>query len=262
MKERLLKHRDGAIVRWTLNDPAHRNALDLDLVEELIAACTDAGADSTLRFIVLSGSGGAFCSGGNVAGFTEAIGRPWDEGHPDPLIAQSKRFGDLLHALSALPQVLIAAVEGPAVAGGLGLVCCADFVIAAPDAVFATPEVTLGIAPAQIAPFVWRRLGDAAARRLLLQGRKLNAIEAELLGLVDQVSEDLAVSVNALIDRLSRAAPGAVALTKRLLGELAGHAVLDVREPAARAFVASLRSPEAHEGLAAFMSKRPPRWAR
>jgi isohexenylglutaconyl-CoA hydratase len=262
MNERLLKHRDGAIAHWTLNDPAHRNALDLDLVEELIAACTEAGADSTLRFVVLSGRGGAFCAGGNVSGFTEAIGRPWDEGHPDPLIAQSRRFGDLLHALSGLPQVLIAAVDGPAVAGGFGMVCCADFVVATPSAVFATPEVTLGIAPAQIAPFVWRRLGDAAARQLLLQARRLNAGEAEVLGLVDQVSDNLVLSVNALIDRLSMAAPGAIALTKRLLGELAGHAVLDMREPAARAFITSLRSAEAPEGLAAFLQKRPPRWAR
>lgn len=258
----LLRHRDGAVERWTLHNPANRNALDEAVVDALLAACAAAATDASLRFIVLTGSGGAFCAGGDLGSMASAAGQPLAGGETDPLIAMNRRFGDLLHALCALPQVLIAAVDGPAMAGGFGLVCCADFVVATPRSLFATPEVTLGIAPAQIAPFVWRRLGDASARQLLIEARRFSAAEAVVIGLVNELATDtdLMPTADALIAHLRRAAPAAVAATKRLLDTLASHAVRDLRDEAAQAFAASLRSDEAREGLAAF-GKRPPRWA-
>jgi isohexenylglutaconyl-CoA hydratase len=277
MTPKLLRTRTDAIERWTLNDPATRNALDDEIVSALLDACHEVAADTSLRFIVLEGSGGAFCAGGHLGSFSAAVGQPWpDPSTPqderirasipqpelDPLVASSRRFGDLLHALTALPQLLIAAVDGPAMAGGLGLVCCADFVVATPRATFATPEVTLGIAPAQIAPFVWRRLGDATARQMLLEARRFTAAEAVVIGLVNELADpDLASTTSALIAHLRRSAPQAVAATKRLLNTLAGHAVKDVRDEAAQAFATSLRRDEARDGLAAFAAKRPPPWA-
>ncbi|WP_280154845.1 enoyl-CoA hydratase-related protein [Piscinibacter sp. XHJ-5] len=262
MSGRLLRARDGAVERWTLDHPAQRNALDDEMVRALLGACADAAADTSLRFVVLTGSGGAFCAGGHLGGMAALVGQPPGEEQTDPLLALNRRFGDLLHALCALPQVLIAAVDGPAMAGGLGLVCCADFVVATPRAVFATPEVTLGIVAAQIAPFVWRRLGDATARQMLLEARRFNAGEAVVVGLVNEMADkDLEATTAALIAHLQRAAPGAVAATKRLLHTLATHAVKDVRDEAAQAFATSLRSDEAREGLEAFAQKRIPRWA-
>jgi isohexenylglutaconyl-CoA hydratase len=258
---KLLRDREGAVERWTLNSPANRNALDEEIVEALHAACADVARDPSLRFIVLGGAGGTFCAGGNLGGFASLVGKPLAAGETDPLIAMNLRFGDLLHALCALPQCLIAEVDGPAMAGGLGLVCCADVVIATLRASFAAPEVTLGIAPAQIAPFVWKRLGDRAARQCLLQGRRFGADEARAMGLVDELAEDLPRTTSALLERLRVAAPDALAATKRLLNELGIHAVKDLRPQAAQAFAASLRSPEAPEGLAAFAKKRAPRWA-
>jgi isohexenylglutaconyl-CoA hydratase len=263
MTARLLRSREGEVERWTLHNPAQRNALDDDMVQALLAACADAARDPALRFVVLTGSGGAFCAGGHLGDMSALVGQALAEGASDPLIALNRRFGDLLHALCALPQVLIAAVDGPAVAGGFGLVCCADFVVATPAASFATPEVTLGIAPAQIAPFVWRRLGDATARQMLLEARRFNASEAVIVGLVNEMADhDLEATTAALIAHLRRAAPGAIAATKRLLDRLAAHAVLDVRDEAARAFAASLRNDEAREGLEAFAHRRSPGWAR
>jgi isohexenylglutaconyl-CoA hydratase len=259
---KLLRERSGATERWTLNNPTNRNALDDEIVEDLLAACADAVGDPSLRFIVLGGSGGSFCAGGNLGGMAATLGQPLPAGEVDPLIAMNMRFGDLLHALSALPQLLIAAVDGPAFAGGFGLVCCADFVIATPRASFATPEVTLGIAPAQIAPFVWRRLGDRAARQCLLQARRFHAAQAQAIGLVDEIAEDLNAATEAMLQSLRACAPDAVAATKRLLNQLEAHAVKDVRSDAAQAFAASLRSPEAPEGLAAFAKKQAPSWAR
>jgi isohexenylglutaconyl-CoA hydratase len=259
---KLERARDGATERWTLNHPATRNALDEEIVEALHAACDAAAADPSLRFIVLGGAGGAFCAGGHLGGFASQVGQPLPAGRTDPLIALNLRFGDLLHRLVALPQLLIAAVDGPAMAGGFGLVCCADFVIATPRASFATPEVTLGIAPAQIAPFVWSRLGDRTARQLLLEGRRFDALEALQVGLVDEIAEDLSTGTGAQLERLKAAAPDAVAATKRLLHTLGSHAVKDLRPQAAQAFAASLRSPEASQGLAAFSKRQAPPWAR
>lgn len=259
---RLLRTRDGAVERWTLDHPASRNALDEEAVEALHAACADAASDPSLRFVVLSGAGGAFCAGGHLGGFASLVGQPLPAGQADPLVDMNLRFGDLLHRLVALPQLLLAAVDGPAMAGGFGLVCCADFVIATPRAIFAAPEVTLGIAPAQIAPFVWRRLGDRTARQLLLEARRFNAQEALQLGLVDELAEDLEAGTLRQLDRLKAGAPDAVVATKRLLHALGTHAVKDLRQDAAQAFAASLRSPEATHGLAAFAKRQAPSWAR
>jgi isohexenylglutaconyl-CoA hydratase len=257
----LLRERRGHTERWTMSNPSNRNALDDAVVDALHAACEQAAADASLRFIVLTGAGKAFCAGGNLGGMASLIGKPLAEGDADPLVPMNQRFGDLLHALAALPQLLIASVDGPAFAGGLGLVCCADFVLATPTASFAAPEVTLGIAPAQIAPFVWKRLGHRGARQLLLQARRFDALQAEALGLVDEIAQDLSAATELFIQSLAVCAPQAVASTKRLLHELESNAVVDLRAEAAQAFAASLRGREAPEGIAAFSQKRLASWA-
>ena len=178
----------GCAEVWTLNAPTTRNALTDDMVAALRAACERAQHDAVLRVVVLRGAGGHFCAGGSLGQFASAIGRPHGEG-VDPLIAVNRAFGRLLQALCDLPQVLIAAVQGSAMGGGVGLVCCADHVLASPDAQFATPEVTLGIVPAQIAPFVVRRLGDARARDWLLSGARWSAEQAMAAGLVNAIAD-------------------------------------------------------------------------
>lgn len=261
MTDKLQITRAGEVEHWTLNDPPTRNALTNELVAALRQACERAATDTTLRFVVLQGSGGAFCAGGSLAGFSDAIGQPWPVGQDDPLLALNAGFGVLLEALCALPQMLLVAVDGPAMGGGLGLVCCADFVLAAPTAVFAAPEVTLGVVPAQIAAFVHRRLGDRAARQLLLSGDKLSADQALALGLADIVASDLQAAVTQRISALRRAAPGAVAHTKALFCLINRPPAPDLPMQAAIKFVANLRSPEAAEGLAAFAARRKPGWA-
>jgi isohexenylglutaconyl-CoA hydratase len=141
------------------------------------------------------------------------------------------------------------------------LLCCADHVIATEGSSFATPEVTLGLPPAQIAPFVWQRLGDAGARQCLLQGRMYRAAEAQALGLVDEVVPDgaLAAALPERVQAMKRAAPGAVASTKRLLQRLRA-ATPDLRSEAAIAFASALRGPEAAGGLNAFAKKQPAPW--
>ena len=254
--------RQGDTERWILNDPNTRNALSDAMVLGLFDATLRAQQDDSLRIVVLTGAPGAFTAGGSLGNFASAIGQPLKPGEDDPLIAMNRGFGDVLHALCALPQLLVCAVDGAAMGGGFGLVCCADHVIATERSVFGTPEVTLGLPPAQIAPFVWMRLGEAKARQCLLQGLSFRAEAAMQLGLVDEVADDgeLEQGLQERLARLKRAAPGAVASTKRLLQRLRGD-VPDLRSEAAIAFAAALRSTEAAAGLSAFAKKQPAPWS-
>jgi len=254
--------RDGGIERWTLNDPDTRNALSDAMVLGLYEATLRAQKDSSLRVVVLTGAPGAFSAGGSLGSFASAVGQPLQAGESDPVIPMSRRFGDVLHALCALPQMLVCAVDGPAMGGGFGLLCCADHVIATERSVFATPEITLGLPPAQIAPFVWQRLGDAKARQCLLQGRSYTGEEARALGLVDELVADTALgtALRARLTEMLRTAPGAMASSKRLL-QLLRDEVADLRDEAAIAFADALRGPEATAGLTAFAKKQPPPWA-
>lgn len=252
----------GSVETWTLNDPASRNALSEAMVDSLLAACERAAADADLRGVVLRGAGGHFCAGGSLGGFAKTIGQPLAEGEADPLVPLNRRFGALLQALCAMPQWLIVAVEGAAMGGGFGLVCCADQVLAHTSAQFATPEVTLGIVPAQIAPFVVRRLGSSAARRCLLTGERWDAAAALRLGLVDDVVEgDMDAAVRAAIARHAAAAPQAVAATKRLLLAQPETPLPALLDEAAIAFSQALRGPEAPQGLAAFAARKAPPWS-
>lgn len=246
---------------WTLNAPATRNALTDAMVAALRAACERAQGDAALRVVVLRGAGGHFCAGGSLGNFASAIGQP-NEGGPDPLVAVNRDYGHLLQALCALPQALVAAVQGAAMGGGVGLLCCADHVLAAPDAQFATPEVTLGIVPAQIAPFVVRRLGHGRARDWLLSGARWTAARAREAGLVDAVADgDFDTALLQYVQRLAQAAPAAVAETKQLLAAIHSDTPLDeVLDAAALAFARALRGPEAAQGLKAFAARQPAPW--
>ncbi|MES2609845.1 MAG: enoyl-CoA hydratase-related protein [Pseudomonadota bacterium] len=248
---------------WTLNEPASRNALTDGMVDALLAACQRAQSDAALRGVVLRGAGGHFCAGGSLGGFARAIGQPLDAGVPDPLVPLNRRFGSLLQALCGLRQWLVIAVEGAALGGGLGLACCGDLVLADADAQFGAPEVTLGLVPAQIAPFVVRRLGPSAARRWLLSGARSGAVAAQQAGLVDEViygAMDEAVQV--AVQRLATAAPQAIAATKHLLAQV--HSALPLPallDDAAHLFARVLRGPEAPQGLAAFTARKAPPWS-
>ena len=253
----------GCVERWTLNAPASRNALTGAALDALNAACARAQNDGALRAIVLQGAGGHFCAGGSLGDFSSAIGQPWlGAADADPLATMNRQYGALLEALSALPQWLLAAVDGAAMGGGIGLLCCADFVLASPQAVFATPEVTLGIMPAQIAPFVVRRLGDAAARDWLLQGQRWSAPEALRAGLVNAVADGpLADAVQERLRTVGQAAPGAVAATKQLLRAQHAMPLPALLDAAAQSFAGALRGSEAPQGLSAFAQRQPAPWS-
>lgn len=254
-------HSDDGCLTIHLNRPAQRNAMSRQMTQELTKVLMLARADASLRVIVLRGTGGTFCAGGDLAEFKA----DFQSTRPDraEIEAASRAAGQLFHSLDTMPQLTLALVEGAAMAGGLGLICACDISVATRDARFALTETTLGIPPAQIAPYVKSRTGASVARRLMLTAPRLDAIEAQRLGLVSTVVEDaaaLAAEANEILSRLRRCAPGAVAATKAILMD---DENTEARiERAASVFATCILSDEGREGIAAFFGKRAPIWAR
>ena len=259
---KLRTQRQGGFLFLTLDDAPTRNALSPEMVGELGAAIAAAAADATLRAVVLRGAGGFFCAGGSMGSFQQSQQRAAAPEEPDPIAANNRRFGDFMIALARLPKVLVVVVEGAAMGGGLGLACVADVVLARADAKFALTETTLGLVPAQIAPFVVARIGQARARRLALTGERIDAAEAQRIGLADFVADgDIALEARlvAILQGIARCAPGANAATKALLGRCAEADVGPILDAAAQAFARQMRG-EGAEGVAAFRDKRDAAW--
>jgi isohexenylglutaconyl-CoA hydratase len=258
----LLLTREGPVARLTLNRPERRNAMNSAMGEAIDAALDELATDTTTRVVILSGAGGHFCAGldltqvGSV-GHTEAERAAAAQ-------ARNHATGQRFIRLASLPQIVIAAVQGAAHAGGLGWVCSADFAIATADARFCAPEVRRGLVPAQILPWLVRRMGRSAAMRMTLRADVIDAAEAGRLGLVHQVVPDAAAldaAVAAIIADIRQGAPMALAETKALIAALGPLSPEGYAEAGAQAFAKCAAGPEAKEGIAAFKEKRPARWA-
>ena len=185
--ETLIVERDGPVLKITLNRPEARNALSPAMVCELGEALEEARDEASVRAVVLIGAGGNFCAGGDLKGMEDrqsAFGSS-----ATTIAASNRRYGALLEMADALPKAVIALVEGSAMGGGVGLISVADWVIAERKAQIGTPEVTVGLLPAQIAPFVVRRIGYAQARRLAACGLRLSAEEAQRIGFVHELAD-------------------------------------------------------------------------
>jgi isohexenylglutaconyl-CoA hydratase len=258
MTEPVLTAQDGAVLRITLNRPERRNAMSAALVAALDKVLETLPARRDIKVVVITGAGGHFCAGLDLV----EVGEPMDPAAK--LAAQqarNRRTAERFQALAALPQVVVAAIRGSAFAGGLGFVCAADIAIADPTARFAAPEVRRGLVPAQILPWLDRRMGRAATTRMVLEGAALDAAAAARIGLVHEVAEDLDAALAACIANLTQGAPGALAETKGLIRALGPLMPPDYLAAGADAFARCAAGPEAAEGIAAFKEKRPASWA-
>jgi isohexenylglutaconyl-CoA hydratase len=260
----LVLEREGGWLTVWFNRPEARNALSDELTAELRAVLEAVRDDRAVRGITLRGKGGVFCAGGDLKGFRTNLQGGSDEDPEAAVAAMSAKAGELFEIIDTMPQVVVILVEGAAMAGGLGIVCCADVVAVTRDAKFALTETTLGIPPAQIAPFVVRRLGLALARRLVLTAARFDGEEAGRNGLADFVVEDAEglAAVEADVRRqVLRCAPQANAVTKEIVLASTHLGAAEMRELAARGFARCLLGPEGMEGIGAFLAKRKPAWA-
>lgn len=253
--ETLALRQEGAVLHLTLNRPAQRNAMSLLMVQELRRALLQAEADA-VRVIVLRGAGGHFCAGADLKDMAAARTE-------QTLTATSTAFGDLCVAFANTGLAVIAVLEGTVMGGGFGVACVADVALAGRSVSFRLPETTLGLVPAQIAPFLVERIGAAEARRLAVTGARLDADEALALRLVHAVHDDTALDAalaQVLRDTL-QAAPGAIAQTKALITRARCTPAAALVQDAAAVFAQAALGAEGVEGTAAFIGRRAPAWA-
>ncbi|MBI4482826.1 MAG: enoyl-CoA hydratase/isomerase family protein [Acidobacteria bacterium] len=254
--ETLLLTLDGELAMLRLNRPDKRNAITPRMVAELQDVFDQLREDPRARAVILTGEGKSFCAGLDLDALREISKFSYEENVQD-----SRRLASVLATMYRYPKPIIAAVNGPAVAGGCGLATVCDLIVAAPEARFGYTEVRVGFIAATVSVFLRHVLGDKHARDLLLSGRLIDAGEAAQIGLINEV-----VPADSLLDRARQIAasllqnsPSSIALTKALLADLP-HALDEALEFAAQQNARTRATPEFQEGVSAFLERRPPRW--
>ncbi len=250
----LLAESAGGVARLTLNRPDKRNALSVGLLQEIEEKLSRIEGDAQTRVVVLAAAGPVFCSGHDLG---EMVGR--SEGEYRELFATCSR---VMQQLRRLPQPVIARVQGLATAAGCQLVASCDLAVASVQARFATPGVKIGLFCTTPAVPVVRAVPPKAAMEMLLTGEAISAERAWQLGLVNRVVSpaELDDAVQHYVDLILASSPATIRLGKRAFYE---HLSLDEAAAYERATAVMTRNalfPDAQEGIAAFLQKRPPNW--
>jgi methylglutaconyl-CoA hydratase len=248
---------DGPIGVITLNRPEKRNAISSRMISELPAALDEAQS-SAARAVILTGAGSAFCAGMDLDDLRAIASQSADQ-HLEDARVMARMF----YSVFSFPRPLIAAINGPAIAGGTGIAMLADFTLAVPEAKFGYTEVRIGFLPAVVSVFLRRQVGEKIARDLLLTGRIVDAAEAHRLGLVTQIvpTGDLMTTARKLAESLAALSPTGLTRTKRLLVQATAEAIHRDLENAIRESADIRQTADFREGLSAFLEERAPQWS-
>lgn len=245
---------EDGVATVTLNRPERRNAIGVEMVNELLDALEAAREDARVRVIVLTGAGRAFCAGGDFAqmsGEGEGLG-----------LAPKGDYADLLLAMVETPKPIIAKVNGHALGGGLGLVAASTFAIASEEAMLGTPEIDVGLFPMMIMAILARVIPRRQLLRMMLFGERLRAEEGAQIGLLDRAvrAEELDGAVSEMTSKLIAKSPIAMKLGLEAFAtqsDLDLHAALPMLRERLGGILATN---DAREGLMAFLEKRRPQW--
>ena len=256
----ILGRREDGVCTISLNRPEIHNAFDDRLISDLTGCLEELSADDAVRAVVMTGQGNSFSAGADL----NWMRRSADYGEEENF-ADARALAKLMATLNEFPRPTIAKVNGAALGGGVGLVCCCDIAIADERAKFGTTEVRLGIMPSVISPYVIAAIGARHARRFMLTGERFDANEALRTGLVHQVepTSHLDQAVEDVLDHILAGGPKALRATKALIREISGRPITpDLTEETAKRIARLRATPEAKEGLGAFLDKRSPYWCR
>jgi methylglutaconyl-CoA hydratase len=244
-----------SVLRLTLDRPEKRNAFDETVIAELTAGFERAAVDDSVTAVLLSATGNYFSAGGDLNWMKRMAGYS-----PAENLEDARKLAAMLRAIDLCPKPTLARVQGPALAGAVGILAACDLVFAVPEASFAITEVRIGLIPAVISPYLVRAMGVRQVRRWSLTAESFTAAQACEMGLVHQVVEDLDQAIDAQLDLLSRASPPALAATKALLAAVDRPLDEAVIEDTAQRIAERRASPDGKEGIAAFLEKRAPAW--
>ncbi len=236
----------------TFNQPEKHNVMSPAFMADLNVVMDHLDG---VRALILTGAGESFCAGGDLGWMKAQMNLTRAE-----RVENSADLAELLRRLDTLPMLTIARVNGQAFGGGIGMIAVCDMAFAVPTAKFALTEVSLGLAPSNISPYVVKRMGAANARRTFLNARMMDADMAHRLGLVTGVAEDLDAVIEEEIRSLLRCGPEAVAATKKLIEWVDTHESADSAWYTARDLADAWDRAEGQEGIAAFLEKRKPYW--
>ncbi len=254
---------DGSILTLWLNRPESRNAMSLNMVKAIQQVFKAIENDLSIRAVILRGQGGHFCAGGDIKDMAQLRGEAVTAGSNQPYVDFNRQFGHMIQQVDQAPQTVVAILEGAVLGGGFGLACVSDIAISLADAKFGLPETGLGVIPAQIAPFVVKRIGLTQARRLALLGTRFDGQTALKVGVVHEVVEnqqDLDALLLETIQQIKRTAPQASRVTKALLHRTLNEPLHGLLDDAAQQFANAVGGEEGMEGTMAFIQKRNPNW--
>jgi methylglutaconyl-CoA hydratase len=261
MADEVLYSRDGrGVATLTLNRPETLNAFDTVQIAAFNDAMARAVGGPGIRVIVIAGNGPVFCAGADINYLRAAGNLP-----PEENTADAGLYAAMSEALRDAPVPVVGRVQGGAYGGGLGIAAACDIVLAADSAKFAITEARYGLTPSLMVPFLIGRIGQRGCRRWCLTGEVMDAAEAARIGLADIVVPDdaLDAELDKLVDSLLMISPGGLAASKASIGENARPALTRaIHDRALAAFAAGRASTQAEEGMAAFLAKRPPAWAK
>jgi len=243
-----------------MDRPEVFNAFNATMIRELTTALTDADQDDNIRIVVITGSGSCFSAGADMNWMRSQVEASLEDNESDAL-----ELAKLIRTLNYLSKPSIARINGAAFGGGVGLIAACDITIAVDDARFGLTEARLGLAPAVISPYVFRRIGEGNARRYFLSGERFDAQQACEMGLIQQTvaAVKLEDAIENIISEVLKGGPLAVVQCKQLAFAVAGHnedSQKTIDEFTVK-LIARLRvSSEGQEGLSAFLEKRKPGW--
>jgi methylglutaconyl-CoA hydratase len=246
-----IRSEDG-VARVTLGRPEVRNAFNAEVIRELRDAFLALSNDDTVRAVILSGEGKAFCGGADINWMRGALDLSYDEN-----VADAQTMSDMFRAIDRCSKPVIGRIHGAALGGGAGLTAVCDIAIAAPETIFGFTEVKLGIIPAVISPFVLAKIGVSQARALFLTGERFDAQRAMAIGLVHEVValDALDAAVDRVLNELRTAGPSAVAAAKALIARVSAATYDETRAITAAAIAKQRVSEEGQAGLRAFLER-------
>jgi methylglutaconyl-CoA hydratase len=256
--EILIRHQSGSIVELTLNRPEKRNALNTELVNALKSQLMQLQYDEAVRVIIISGNGEAFCAGADLAYLQQLQSFSYEENLEDSL-----GLAELFRLIYLHPKLIIARVEGSALAGGCGLAAVCDLCYATKESKFGYTEVKIGFIPAIVSYFLVRKIGEAKARELLLTGKIIEAPEALDRGLITGImdAEEIKIKVSQIAEKLAReTSPSSIALTKKLLAGIQHLSIDDALQLAAESNAQARGTDDCKKGIAAFLNKEKLSW--